>query len=662
MKKTKLTRSLLAACSIVALSVVLSGCLHSSGDGPAETGGTMPTVDGNLTLAGVTGGMAVMPGTYTVDAALAAAFAEADGLADVEHAMGATVSVDGVDLTCATGPCTVTVNDNGTVTVTGTIHTADYMPEPTTPPDSDGDGVADADDAFPMDATETMDSDGDGVGDNADAFPMDAMESADSDGDGVGDNADAFPMDATETADSDGDGVGDNAQAEAERIAAATAAAATKATAIAAEAAQTTDAGLGGSAVTATGNADGAYNVVIEHGSTGIRVEGATDDDDEMFMDAMAGLDRGRTMLVREMDPDADGNIVREISIVATDIEAPTAVPFAMFEGRSADGTTVTTPQMLDARDLNETVDADGDGTPDNDFTARAVAQDAATYMLVSSSAFTAGTGAVLTFADDDTATAGMDEAFEAEGTYNGAPGTYRCNGAADCTVTLDAMGMITAMNDGWIFTPDAGATSDQPDYEFLHYGFWLQQTEDSDGAITYNEVETFFGASTALAASSGSDMDSLNGSASYSGGAIGVYVRDVYSEGGGVHESATSGHFSADVALTANFRGGSIPADDHDMFTGSITNFMLSGGEANDWAVNLEATRTGGENTVSGTANGGGAAGTFNAAFFGAVTVDDTTTDDVNESVYPSDVAGEFNANFSNGLVAGAFGANQDD
>ena len=474
-------------------------------------------------------------------------------------------------------------------------------------------------------------------------------------GDGVPDDEDDFPNDATETTDSDGDGVGDNAQAEAERIAAATAAAATKKTAIAAEAAQTDDAGLGGSSVTATGNDQGAYNVVIEYGSTGVRVEGATDDDDEMF----TMNDEG--MLVREMDADADGNIVREIAMIATDIEAPTAVPFAMFEGRSADGTTVTTPQALNARDLDDAVDADGDGTADNDFTALTVAQDAATYMLVSSSAFTAGTGAVLTFADDDTATAGMDEAFEAEGTYNGAPGTYRCNGAADCTVTLDAMGMITAMNDGWIFTPDAGATSDQPDYEFLHYGFWLQQTQDSDGAITYDEVETFFGASTALAASTGGDMDNLNGSASYSGGAVGVYVRDVYSEGGGVHESATSGHFSADVALTANFRGGSIPADTHDMVTGSISNFVLSGGEANDWAVNLEATRAAGANTVSGTANGGGTAGTFNAAFFGTVTADDATTD-MNESVFPSDVAGEFNANFSNGAVAGAFGANQDD
>ena len=35
--------------------------------------------------------------------------------------------------------------------------------------DSDSDGVADADDAFPSDPAESVDSDGDGVGDNADA-------------------------------------------------------------------------------------------------------------------------------------------------------------------------------------------------------------------------------------------------------------------------------------------------------------------------------------------------------------------------------------------------------------------------------------------------------------------------------------------------------------
>lgn len=89
--------------------------------------------------------------------------------------------------------------------------------------DDDNDGVPDSQDAFPLDATETIDTDGDGTGDNADtdddgdgvpdttdAFPLDSSESADTDGDGVGDNADAFPNDPNETIDTDGDGLGDN--------------------------------------------------------------------------------------------------------------------------------------------------------------------------------------------------------------------------------------------------------------------------------------------------------------------------------------------------------------------------------------------------------------------------------------------------------------------
>ncbi len=68
--------------------------------------------------------------------------------------------------------------------------------------DDDGDGVADIDDAFPLDSTETTDFDSDGIGDNADT---------DDDADGVEDAYDAFPYDATEWADTDFDGVGDNA-------------------------------------------------------------------------------------------------------------------------------------------------------------------------------------------------------------------------------------------------------------------------------------------------------------------------------------------------------------------------------------------------------------------------------------------------------------------
>ena len=66
--------------------------------------------------------------------------------------------------------------------------------------DTDGDGVPDSLDAFPMDANETSDYDGDGVGDNADT---------DDDNDGVFDQEDAFPFDGGASKDSDADGVAD---------------------------------------------------------------------------------------------------------------------------------------------------------------------------------------------------------------------------------------------------------------------------------------------------------------------------------------------------------------------------------------------------------------------------------------------------------------------
>ena len=84
---------------------------------------------------------------------------------------------------------------------------------------------------------------------------------------------------------------------------------------------------------------------------------------------------------------------------------------------------------------------------------------------------------------------------------------------------------------------------------------------------------------------------------------------------------------------------------------TGDIDNFALENDEANTWAVNLKGVIDMARGVVTvGTANGGGAAGTFNATFYGP------TGDD--KDVQPSSVVGEFGANFSNGSVAGAFGA----
>lgn len=71
--------------------------------------------------------------------------------------------------------------------------------------DTDGDGVNNAEDAFPYDPNESSDLDGDGVGDNADP---------DDDGDGVQDTEDAFPEDGAEWVDTDGDGVGNNSDSD----------------------------------------------------------------------------------------------------------------------------------------------------------------------------------------------------------------------------------------------------------------------------------------------------------------------------------------------------------------------------------------------------------------------------------------------------------------
>jgi len=97
--------------------------------------------------------------------------------------------------------------------------------------DTDSDGYADVDDAFPNEGTQWADADGDGYGDEASGFEGDACPATsgtsdrdrfgctDSDNDGssdgdvnwtTADGADIAPNDATQWMDSDGDGYGDN--------------------------------------------------------------------------------------------------------------------------------------------------------------------------------------------------------------------------------------------------------------------------------------------------------------------------------------------------------------------------------------------------------------------------------------------------------------------
>lgn len=450
-----------------------------------------------------------------------------------------------------------------------------------------------------------------------------------------------------------------SAAAHAAYIAKKTKSAETKADAITAEGMQTetNDGGLGGSQE--DGTAVDTYSMTIKRDNDGTTVtitdtanprlaDDADEDEveDPQFALAM-DLGGGRTMHSRAMEADADGNVVEEIVIVSTDIEAPKATPF-------------TTVYPLDQREDGTTVVAETAPANTYDLSASALAatdaEQAVILARVASPSFVSGAAAVLTFTQDDDSTADVDEAGEAAGTYDGAMGTYRCYGNDDCTVGIDAKGKIITMSDGWSFTPDDKVTVDVADADFLHYGVWLKKTTDEDGVTTYNEVETFADSSVEASDS----VSDVRGSATYTGGAVGVYVHRTFATDG--ETNATSGHFKADASLTATFSqttaddvGGAdqIAPNMLDTLTGTIDNFELSGGEANRWSVTLSGDIMDSDGTASGTAKGGDPNddGSYTATFHGPTT----------DNTQPTSVVGEFNSSFVNGTVAGGFGATID-
>ena len=120
------------------------------------------------------------------------------------------------------------------------------------------------------------------------------------------------------------------------------------------------------------------------------------------------------------------------------------------------------------------------------------------------------------------------------------------------------------------------------------------------------------------------------------------------------------TGRFTADVALTAYFGGGTIAPDDQNSIGGTISSFMEDGRAIDSgWSVTLN--RIGGSGGAgafdasagtftAGTTAGGGAAGTWSGAFYGDATVDGNGV-----TPQPGSVAGEFTAGFHNGGVVGA-------
>ena len=237
-------------------------------------------------------------------------------------------------------------------------------------------------------------------------------------------------------------------------------------------------------------------------------------------------------------------------------------------------------------------------------------------------------------FAQDDANTLTTNEGNH-RGRFDGAMGTYNC-ASADCEATVNDEGVTTTLVGTWTFTPDAGVTVDVDDDDYLHYGFWVKSSV-TDGVMSYDAVQTFAGSSL----DANTDVSSVTGTATYEGNAADVYTHDTIDDVGDV-DVVGAGTFTADVSLTANFGGTSVAEDDQNTVSGEVTNFMLSGGQTNNWKLSLSDGAI-----AAGVITGTGWSGQFH----GTGSATDAT-------VAPPVVVGEFNGTFVNGEVAGAYGA----
>ena len=243
-------------------------------------------------------------------------------------------------------------------------------------------------------------------------------------------------------------------------------------------------------------------------------------------------------------------------------------------------------------------------------------------------------------------------------GTFDGVSGTYSCtqSGNTLCTSQFGSDGDITFAG-GWVFDPsNLDAMTKTEDANYLIYGWWSRET--AAGVDVATSYEATAGAA---AVASGNDAAlGISGSATYKGGAAGKYA--VHNPLG---DNSSSGAFTANAKLTANFTDNKV--------SGELTDFM-SGGKSMDWTVSLNVgtaanivsggiTGTGNTTTwTMGETASDGDGGTWEGDFYktnGATSGEEGTQ-------APSAVIGEFTAAYTVGTLnigqmVGAFGADKE-
>ena len=122
--------------------------------------------------------------------------------------------------------------------------------------------------------------------------------------------------------------------------------------------------------------------------------------------------------------------------------------------------------------------------------------------------------------------------------------GAYTCGTLDFAQLSRESGTDNFTLGDGnWQFTPAAGAMVRVPDQDWMAYGAWMTTPDNPTGMHRIGVLHNGFDPYTAAAGAFTAGETGLNGSATYSGGAAGIYV-----------DGDASGLFTATATLTANF------------------------------------------------------------------------------------------------------------
>ena len=234
-------------------------------------------------------------------------------------------------------------------------------------------------------------------------------------------------------------------------------------------------------------------------------------------------------------------------------------------------------------------------------------------------------------------------------GSFHGVSGMYYCTptgGGTNCSAAV-ATGGFTLAGGTWTFKPTdpEARLMDMPDETYASYGWWIHKSANG---------ETF--TASAFAADRGtvdaaSGLDTLEGTATYMGGAAGKYA--LRSLTGGTNDA---GHFTARATLEADFTD--------NMVTGTIDNFMGADGQPRNWSVELKDSGVSADGTILGE-NGTGeqmqTVWTMDGTAADAAGGWQGTLKDNGDDLVPKVGTGTFYSEFGTaGKMVGGFGVNK--